>query len=111
MVGDAKRLFSGSHGNGKILGIVAWDIASNRVWSFKEVDGLPGGRVSALTLDGENLWIGGFGYVAVADAENGNVRKLAYVPADEVDQIQVGGGFVWAVFDRHLHRAPLPYAR
>lgn len=105
---DAKRLLVGSYGEAPVLGVVVWDFESGKTWGFKEVDGLPCERVSALTLDGENVWIGGFGFIARADAKDGSVRKLAYVPAEKVDQIQIGGGFVWAVFERHLHRAPLP---
>jgi hypothetical protein len=90
------------------LGVTAWEFEGNKVWGFKEVDGLPRDQIGALALDGQDLWIGGFGFVAVADAKDGHVRKFAYVPTRTVDQIQIGGGYVWAVFDRHLHRASLP---
>jgi tetratricopeptide (TPR) repeat protein len=108
MVGEPKRLFVTSGGAGKALGVTVWDFEGDKVWSFKEAKGLPWEQAGTLTLDGQNLWVGGFGFVALADANTGDVRKFAYVPAESVDQIQIGGGYVWAVFDRHLHRASLP---
>jgi hypothetical protein len=63
--------------------------------------------VSALTLDDTDLWVGGMGYIALVDPKENRVRKFAYIRARQVDQIQVGGGYVWAQFDGHLYRAPL----
>jgi hypothetical protein len=34
-------------------------------------------------------------------------RKVCYVPAREVDRIELAAGFVWAQFGGHLYRAPL----
>jgi len=45
--------------------------------------------------------------VAIFDA---NKRKCANTPYHNdraVDRIQVGGGYLWAQYDRHLYRVPL----
>jgi hypothetical protein len=70
-------------------------------------DGLPQRMVSTLTVDGRNLWVGGMGYIAVMDRAQNRVRKITYVRARSVDQIEIGGGYIWAKYDRHLHRASL----
>ncbi|MDB6021660.1 MAG: hypothetical protein JWQ04_1517, partial [Pedosphaera sp.] len=36
---------------------------------LKSSDGLPGTAVSAVTPDGNNLWVGGLGYIALVDPE------------------------------------------
>ena len=107
IVADTKRLFGGAVGSAAVLGVTAWDFESNKVWGFEASEGLPYQNVSTLCLDGQDLWIGGFGFVALADTADGKVRKYAYVPADTVDQIQIGGGHLWARYDGHLHRALL----
>jgi len=64
------------------------------------------GRATAVTLDGNDLWVGGMGYVALVDLEQEKIRKFARVPS-YVNQIQIGGGYLWAFYDWHLHRALL----
>ena len=49
----------------------------------------------------------GQGFVASVDLEENKIKKLAYVPARTVDQIQIGGGDVWVQFDKHLYRTRL----
>ncbi len=71
-----------------------------------EAEGLPN-PPTTLTLHGSELWVGGQGFVALVDLNGNKIKKLAYVPARSVDRIQLGGGYVWAQFDKHLHRAPL----
>ncbi len=62
---------------------------------------------TALHLNGQDLWVGGEGYLGLVDIPRRELRKICYIPARTVDRIQVGGGYVWAQFDKHLHRAPL----
>jgi hypothetical protein len=62
---------------------------------------------TALTLQGRDLWVGGQGYVALVDLAENKIRKLAYVPARSVDQIQIGGGWLWVQYDKHIYRASL----
>jgi hypothetical protein len=81
-------------------------------WStFKAVDGLPAGSVTSVALDGNKMWVGGSGYIAVLDAVRGTILRYAYVQTDGyhsgVDRIQIGGGYVWARINWHLYRAPL----
>ena len=74
---------------------------------FQEADGLPCSAVTAMSLDGQNLWLGGSGFVALVDLTKGSVQKFAHITTRAVDQIEVGGGYLWAKFDRHLYRASL----
>ncbi len=62
---------------------------------------------NCLLLDGANLWVGGPAYVALFDLAQNKVRTVCTIPARSVDRIQVGGGYLWAQFDKHLHRAQL----
>jgi hypothetical protein len=78
---------------------------------LKAATELPSGAVSTLTLDGNNLWVGGMGYIALVDLGQDKVRRLAYIQTSAVDRIQIGGGYVWAQFDWHLYRAPLADVR
>jgi len=71
-----------------------------------EADGLPS-FPTTLTLDGHDLWVGGQGFVALVDLDENKIRKLAYVPARSVDQIQLGGGYLWVQCDKHIYRTRL----
>ena len=62
---------------------------------------------TAMALQGRELWVGGQGFIALVDLEENKIKKLAYVPARTVDQIQIGGGFLWVQFDKHLYRDSL----
>jgi hypothetical protein len=89
------------------LGLNIYSFRDSQWRSFKAVEGLPSEAMSALAFDGRDLWAGGMGYIALLDTGQNQIRKLAYVRARSVDKIQIGGGYVWAQFDRHLYRAPL----
>ncbi len=71
-----------------------------------EAEGLPS-PPSTLMLQGRELWVGGQGFIALVDVDENRIKKLAYVPTRAVDQIQIGGGYVWAKYDKHLHRVSL----
>lgn len=62
---------------------------------------------TAMTLDGQKLWVGGQGFVALVDLTENKIKKLAYVPARNIDQIQIGGGFLWVLYGKHIYRVPL----
>jgi tetratricopeptide (TPR) repeat protein len=91
----------------KGLGVNTLNLKEKQWHASQAVYGLPTEQVSTMTVDGQNLWVGGFGYVALVDPAQDKVLKFAYVKARNVDKIQVGGGFVWAQFDWHLYRGPL----
>ena len=62
---------------------------------------------STMTLDGNNLWVGGEGTIALIDLNTCKVRKYCHVKADTVQHIEIAGGYMWAQFDWHLYRVLL----
>jgi ligand-binding sensor domain-containing protein len=109
---DAAHLFVGQNWGfqaalGGPLGIHILNLKEDKWHDVGAFDGLPSASVNTLTLDGDRLWIGGVGYIALLDPAHEKVLNLAYVPGSGVDRIQVAGGYVWAQFDWHLYRAPL----
>jgi hypothetical protein len=110
---DPKRVFLGQYWNWSgvdkpgPLGVSVLDFNDGKWRPLKGAVELPSGAVSTLTLDGDDLWVGGMGYVALVDPVQDKVRKFAYVRASVVDKIQIGGGYVWTQYDWHLHRASL----
>ena len=77
---------------------------------FPVVPTLPTG-VTSLTVDGANVWIGGEAYLALVDPAQDKVVKYAYVSARSVDQIELGGGYLWAQCEKHLYKTPLSAIR
>jgi len=88
------------------LGLNTLSLKGAQWKSFPKSADLPTG-VTALTVDGANLWVGGKAYLALVDPARDKVLKFAYVPARSLVQIQVGGDCVWAQFDKHLYKASL----
>ena len=74
--------------------------------NLQDADGIPN-PPRALTLDGDNLWIGGEGAIAVVDLTANKVKKICRLKTKSIDKIQIAGGYVWAQFDWHLYRTPL----
>ena len=66
---------------------------------------------TSILVDGQDIWVAGWGYVAVVDTSLKSVRKMCYISSRTVDQLQIAGGFIWAQFDGHLHKAPLSSTR
>jgi hypothetical protein len=69
---------------------------------------LPSGLLTTVTLEGDNVWVGGRGFVAQLDMAHDKMLHLAYLKEESVDRIQTGGGYVWAQCRWVLYRAPLP---
>jgi hypothetical protein len=78
---------------------------------FPSVRGLPNDQVTALAVDGNNLWVGGNAFVAQVEPDQGKLLRFAYVQDRTVDQIAIGGGYVWAQLGWHLYKAPLSASR
>jgi streptogramin lyase len=102
------RDYSFSKGGGP-LGLTILDFQTGQCRSLPEIEGLPGYSVTAMAVDGNDLWVGGYGYIASFDMTEGKIRKFAYVHSEEIDRVQigVGGGYVWALFGQCLYRAAL----
>jgi hypothetical protein len=104
LVGNSKELIMSHYGS---PGLSVLDFGDGRWRNLKGTTELLSGMVSTLTVDGDNLWVGGVGYIALVNPVQDKVRRFAYVQASAVNRIQVGGGYVWAQFDWHLYRARL----
>ncbi len=90
----------------KEFGVHTLNLKEGKWHSFPEVAGLPLG-VSTVSIQGQEVWVGGMGYVALLDPARNKVLKYAYVKGWTIDKIQIRGGYVWAQFDWHLYRAAL----
>jgi hypothetical protein len=114
LAANGQQLFVGQLVNGLAeiragaLGLNTFDARNEQWQSFKATDGLPSLAVSALAVDGNDLWVGGTGYIALVNPARNQVLKYAHLPAQSVDKLQVAGGYLWAQFNSHLHRTPLP---
>jgi hypothetical protein len=91
-------------------GLAIQSFRDNRWQSLVDAEGLPT-PPTTMTLDGNDLWVGGEGFIALVDLTECKIRKFCHIQAAGVDRIQVGGGYVWAQFDWHLYRAPLAGVR
>ena len=92
---------AGSHTRGSLMMYSCRDGSWRGVGALAE---LPAGP-TAMALDGDLLWVGGENYIALADLNGREIRKIVPIPATTVGRIQIGGGYVWALFEKHLHRA------
>ncbi|HLH52705.1 MAG TPA: hypothetical protein VKY92_03735 [Verrucomicrobiae bacterium] len=92
-----------------VLGVVRMDLSSANSpgHDFKKPEGVPPGCVTTLKVDGVNVWVGGFGYVARFDLATEEVKALAHIQADEIERLEVGGGYLWIQAKCWLYRVPL----
>ena len=109
--GSHQYISSYSSGGISPRGALAIQNLRDQRWqNLVDADGLPN-PPSALALDGNNVWVGGEGAIALVDLNEAKVKKLCHIKAAGVDRIQIAGGYVWAQFDRHLYRASLSDVR
>lgn len=88
-------------------GVQSLDLKTGQLRDIGATEELPSPRVTTLTVKGNDLWVGGEGFVAVVDLAQWKTRKVWYGPAREVDHIEVAGGLVWVQYGGHLYKAPL----
>lgn len=115
---DSHRLIAGLNVMQTRIKHVAGDIIPKRgalgirsfrdnEWKIIVDDGSLPAPPKTLIVSDFDVWLGGEGYIAVVDTVQRKVRKSSSVSARSVDRIEIGGGFVWAQFDKHLHRCAL----
>jgi hypothetical protein len=105
--GINQRIFGTSVGEVTAKGkLEIQSLRDNRWQKLEDTDGIPN-PPTTMTLDGNNLWVGGEGFITLVDLKDCKVRKYCHIRAAGVDRIQIGGGYIWAQFDWHLYRAPL----
>jgi len=62
---------------------------------------------TTMTLNGDDLWLGGDMYIALVDLKENTVKKFAYIRARQVRKIQTAGGYLWTQLYGYLYRTPL----
>jgi tetratricopeptide (TPR) repeat protein len=73
---------------------------------FTESDGLPLNEVTALTLDGDTLWVGGPGYLALIDVNRREITRTWSFSAEEVTGIRLGITASWFSSGSDLYWIP-----
>ena len=106
-MGSAGRSRSGEPAS---IGLRTLSLKDGQWKPFPVVPSLPTG-VTSIAVDGANVWIGGEAYLALVDPAQDKVLKYAYVSARSVDQIELGGGWLWAQCEKHLYKASLSALR
>jgi hypothetical protein len=74
---------------------------------FSPEDGLPDYHISTLLLEGDKLWIGGYGYVALLDLAANKLTQIISLPSPEVTQIAHTGPNLWIATDSSIYTLPL----
>jgi hypothetical protein len=90
-------------------GLEIRSLTNSRWISLCDANGIPN-PPKTMTFAGENLWVGGMGYLACVDLKQLKVQKFGYLPGS-ARSIQINGGYVWAQFDQQLYRIPLDTLR
>jgi tetratricopeptide (TPR) repeat protein len=86
------------------LAVQSW---SDQQWQTIQDDTAIPNPPNTMTLAGDELWVGGTGYIARVDLRQGKARNYCRVAVDEVDRIQIGGGYAWIQLGWYLYRVPL----
>lgn len=112
LAADATRLYIGSMSATDVgPGPVGISILNHetKVWThLADLGVLPSNCVSAIALDGNRLWLASTGFIAAIDLSKNQLVHYAPIPAQGVHSLQLGGGYIWAQYNDHLHRAKLP---
>jgi hypothetical protein len=102
-----RRITSISGGNVRPRSALVLQDLRNQQWeTFEDPDALPN-PVTTLTLAGNELWVGCEGAIALVDLKQRRARKYCHLHVGGVNRIQIAGGYVWALCDGFLYRAPL----
>ena len=76
-------------------GLIIYNYRANTETVMQIRDGLPSNNVTAVSVDGEIAWVGGFGYVAIVDVPKRKVLRVAFVSASRIQRIQLGKKYAW----------------
>jgi tetratricopeptide (TPR) repeat protein len=99
-------------GWGKNLQPLRLQTLSDGHWEgFGKEAGLPQPTASAIALDGQDIWLGGRGFIGVINPAQKTMRKFCYTQIAEVYHMEVAGGWVWVQLRGSLFRIPLSVAQ
>ena len=74
---------------------------------FTTKEGLPHENVTALLLDKQTLWIGGFGFVAQLNLKDLKISRVFSLPAREVSKLLKSGENLWISTENAVYAARL----
>jgi hypothetical protein len=103
---DSERLVDGLS-TGQIEIQTFRDHQSQRLVDAAGLPNLP----TTMTLKGDELWVGGEGFIALVDLKQNRISKFCHISAVKVDHLEIGGGYLWAQYNGHLHRELLSTLR
>jgi hypothetical protein len=66
---------------------------------------------NTIAVDGNDAWVAGGPSIVVYDLAEKKRRKICYISATSVDDLQIAGGYAWIQFDGHLYRTLLSALR
>ena len=75
---------------------------------FDTHNGLPNEEITALALSGNDLWIGGAGFLAHMDLVRRSIKETAYFKAESVNQIELTPSWIWASIGDELYMIKRP---
>ena len=110
LAADQDRVFAGWYWNfeGSKKGLVGVSmLKKGGDWSsLPESTELAAGVVTALLPAGNELFVGGAGYIARFDMQQSKLLNFAYL-SSTVDRLVIGGEYLWAQYNCALHRIAL----
>jgi hypothetical protein len=67
--------------------------------------------VTTVAVDGDQMWIGGPGYVAVMDLKSRRILKRNLMNSTRATQLSIQGDSVWVKLNNEIARFPRNVAR
>ena len=115
---DSQRLVIGLTENSRAdkslkgVGVLVQNLVDGQMEKIGPSSGLPNLQIQAVALDGNDLWVGGAGFIGVVDIHKQVLRKFCYIPSRNVDHIEVAGNYAWVLMERrYLYHIPLSETR
>ena len=98
-------------GGGLECGLEIHSLGDGRRLRFGEDAAIPQPGCTAIALDGEDVWVGGSGFIGVINPKQKTMRKFCYMQARYVYHLEIADDCVWAQLYSFIYRIPLSVAR
>jgi tetratricopeptide (TPR) repeat protein len=107
LVGEAPQVIGESETN--LLTMRPWDGGTPVLYGPSA--GLPYPSVTTVAVDGDQMWIGGPGYVAVMDLKSRRILKRNLMNSTRATQLSIQGDSVWVKLNNEIARFSRNVAR